>query len=151
MEKLPDGKNAKALAKVVARLLFPFRGIGVRTITTDNGCEFCAHEDISKMIGNVPVFFADSYTLWQKGAIENENKLIWQYIPKGTDFDNVTPLFIKKYKKTQQQTQIKTQLLFSQNPILQTFVIILHLLVHATPAFGKLYFLIFFGRRRLRV
>ena len=96
MEKLPEGKNAKALAKVVSRLLFPFRGMGVRTITTDNGCEFCAHEDISKMIGNVPVFFADSYASWQKGAIENENKLIRQYIPKGTDFDNVTPLFIKK-------------------------------------------------------
>jgi IS30 family transposase len=96
MEKLPEGKNAKALAKVVSRLLFPFRGIGVRTITTDNGCEFCAHEDISKMLGNVPVFFADSYASWQKGAIENENKLIRQYIPKGTDFDNVTPLFIKK-------------------------------------------------------
>ena len=96
MEKLPEGKNAKALAKVVSRLLFPFRGMGVRTITTDNGCEFCAHEDISKMIGNVPVFFADSYASWQKGAIENENKLIRQYIPKGADFDNVTPLFIKK-------------------------------------------------------
>ena len=48
------------------------------------------------MIGNVPVFFADSYASWQKGAIENENKLIRQYIPKGTDFENVTPLFIKK-------------------------------------------------------
>ena len=96
MEKLPEGKNAKALAKVVARLLFPFRGMGVRTITTDNGCEFCAHEDISKMLGNVPIFFADSYASWQKGAIENENKLIRQYIPKGTDFDNITPLFIKK-------------------------------------------------------
>jgi len=96
MEKLPEGKNAKALAKVVSRLLFPFRGMGVRTITTDNGCEFCAHEDISKMLGNVPVFFADSYASWQKGAIENENKLIRQYIPKGTDFDNVTTLFIKR-------------------------------------------------------
>jgi IS30 family transposase len=30
MEKLPEGKNAKALAKVVARLLFPFRGMGVQ-------------------------------------------------------------------------------------------------------------------------
>ena len=31
MEKLPEGKNAKALAKVDSRLLFPFRGMGVRT------------------------------------------------------------------------------------------------------------------------
>jgi len=51
------------------------------------------------MLGNVPVFFADSYALWQKGAIKNENKLMRQYIPKGTDFDNITPLFIKKNKQ----------------------------------------------------
>jgi IS30 family transposase len=70
--------------------------MGVRTIATDNGCEFCAHEDISKMLDNVPIFFADTYASWQKGAIENENKLMRQYIPKGTDFDNATPLFIKK-------------------------------------------------------
>jgi len=96
IEELPEGKNAKALSKVFSRLLFPFRGVGVQTITTDNGCEFCAHEDISNMLGNIPVFFADSYASWQKGAIENENKLIRQYIPKWTGFENVTPLFIKK-------------------------------------------------------
>jgi IS30 family transposase len=66
MEKLPEEKNLKALAKVVSRLLFPLRGMGVRTITTDNSCEFCVHEDISKILGNVPVFFADSYASWQK-------------------------------------------------------------------------------------
>ena len=89
------GENAKALAKVVSKLLFPFRGMGVRTITTDNGSEICAHQDISKKLGNVPAFFADSYASCQKGAIENENKLIRQYISKDTDFDDVTPLFIK--------------------------------------------------------
>lgn len=95
MEKLPNGKDPKALAQVVARLLFPFRGKGLLTITSDNGSEFCAHQVISKLLG-VPVFFADSYCSWQKGNIENENKLIRQYIPKGSDFDKITPLFICK-------------------------------------------------------
>jgi len=113
MEKLPEEKNPKALAKVVPKLLFPFRGMGVRTIITDNGSVFCAHQHISKIIGNVPVFFADSYASWQKGTIENENKLLRQYIPKLTDFEYITPMFIKKNTgETQQQTQIKTQLLF---------------------------------------
>jgi len=43
--------------------------------------EFAAHELITKLLG-VPVYFADPYSSWQKGAIENGNKLIRQYIPK---------------------------------------------------------------------
>lgn len=96
MEKLNHGKNPIELAKVVARLLFPFKKDGVLTITTDNGCEFCAHKQISCMLNGVKVYFADSYCSWQKGAIENANKLIRQYIPKGTDFDDITPAYIKK-------------------------------------------------------
>ena len=48
---------------------------------------------------NVPVYFADSYCAWQKGAIENANKLIRQYIPKGTDISTVTERKIDKVRK----------------------------------------------------
>ncbi len=96
MEKLENGKEPKALAIVVARLLFPYKKKGVLTITTDNGSEFCAHELISKKLNGVPIYFADSYCSWQKGAIENSNKLIRQYIPKGTDFNDFTNAFIRK-------------------------------------------------------
>lgn len=101
MEKLPEGKHPEPLAKVVIRLLYPYRKT-VKTITTDNGSEFCAHQMISKALSPKGVenpnlvFFADSYASWQKGAIENANKLIRQYIPKGTDFDTITNAFVKK-------------------------------------------------------
>lgn len=101
MERLPHGKRPEPLAKVVIRLLFPYRQT-VRSITTDNGSEFCAHKLISKALApkgtknpNL-VFFADSYASWQKGAIENANKLIRQYIPKGTDFSTFSDDFIMK-------------------------------------------------------
>ena len=42
------------------------------------------------------MFFADSYCSWQKGSIENANKLIRQYIPKGSDFSTLTDAFIRK-------------------------------------------------------
>lgn len=32
------------------------------------------------------VYFADPYCSGQKGAVENANKLLRQYFPKGTDF-----------------------------------------------------------------
>ena len=37
-----------------------------------------------------PIYFTDSYSSWQKGNIENTNKLVRQYIPKGTDISTVT-------------------------------------------------------------
>lgn len=99
MERLPQGKHPEPLAKTVIRMLFPYRKT-IRTITTDNGSEFCAHQLISKALSpkgsknpNL-IFFADSYSSWQKGAIENANKLIRQYIPKGTDFSTLTDAYI---------------------------------------------------------
>ena len=59
MEKLKHGKQALPLAKAVWRLLLPYKGEGLKTITTDNGSEFAAHEWISKKLG-VPVYFTDS-------------------------------------------------------------------------------------------
>ena len=37
-----------------------------------------------------PVYFADPYSSWQKGGIENENGLIRQYIPKSTKMEDVS-------------------------------------------------------------
>jgi IS30 family transposase len=98
MEKLRYGKRAMPLAKVVWRLLMPFRGDKLLTITTDNGSEFAAHEWISKKLG-VDIYFTDSYASWQKGNIENTNKLIRQYIPKGTDFKNINNNRIMQIQK----------------------------------------------------
>lgn len=96
IEKLPHGKNAKGVAKAVVRLLYAYRLTGVLTITTDNGSEFADHKTITKGLKGVVVYFADSYCSWQKGLVENTNKLIRQYIPKGTDFSTLTSKFIQK-------------------------------------------------------
>lgn len=55
------------------------------SITRDNGIENIYHEKTS-----IPSFFCESYSSWQKGTIENANKLIRIFFPKGTDFRTVT-------------------------------------------------------------
>jgi len=103
MERLKHGKKAKPLAKVVVRILFAYRKY-IRTITTDNGSEFAAHRDITeglrmKGLEDVTVYFADSYCSWQKGAVENVNKLIRQYIHKKANFNDFSDNYIKKVGK----------------------------------------------------
>lgn len=92
MARLPHGKDPDGVAEKVVELLWPYRK-NVLTITTDNGGEFVRHATIAEKL-NTKVYFADSYASWQKGAIENMNKLVRQYIPKGTDFRELTDDFI---------------------------------------------------------
>ena len=97
LEKLPQGKKAVPLAKAVCRLLLPFKK-HLLSITTDNGSEFAAHELLTRKL-NVPVFFTDSYSSWQKGNVENANKLIRFYLPKDTDFENVSNTTLRRIQK----------------------------------------------------
>lgn len=103
MEKLKHGKKAKHVAKAAVRLLFAYRKY-IKTITTDNGSEFAAHMDITlglsvKGMSEIKVYFTDSYCSWQKGAVENVNKLIRQYIPKRSNFNDFSDKYIKNVAK----------------------------------------------------
>ena len=61
----------------------------IRSITGDRGKEFARYADIEKEL-NVPFYFADPHSPWQKGSNENTNGLIREYYPKRTDFSKVT-------------------------------------------------------------
>lgn len=69
----------------------------LKTITTDNGMAFSAHEVIYRALG-VEVFFTNPYSSWQKGTIENANGLIRQYIPKRVSFDEYDDKDIQRIK-----------------------------------------------------
>ena len=97
MRKLKKGKNAKELARTVIHLLSPFKE-HIKSITTDNGTEFACHEMIGKSLG-VNIYFTVPYASWQKGAIENTNGLIRQYVSKTETFEHVSHQQITKYTK----------------------------------------------------
>ena len=85
--KLPS-KKPEEVEKAVIRRLMPYKQY-VHTITTDNGSEFMNHKNICEAL-ECTVDFADPYCSGQKGAIENANKILREYFPKGTDFRPVT-------------------------------------------------------------
>lgn len=55
------------------------------SITYDNGLENRKHQELK-----IPTFFCEPYSSWQKGGVENANKMIRRYFPKGTNFREVS-------------------------------------------------------------
>jgi IS30 family transposase len=54
-----------------------------KTATVDRGKEFACYNNIERAI-NLPVFFADPYSSWQRGSNENSNGLLREFYPKRT-------------------------------------------------------------------
>lgn len=75
-----------------------------KTITVDNGSEFLDFKGLERSIRNtenqrVKIYYAHSYSSWERGSNENANKLIRRFIPKGTDIGEISKQKIKKYRK----------------------------------------------------
>lgn len=89
-----QSKKPDDVANAVIRLLLPYKK-HVLTITTDNGMEFMNHKRICEVL-DCTVYFADHYCSGQKGAVENANKILREYFPKGTDFRDISQAELDK-------------------------------------------------------
>ena len=72
------------------------------TITTDNGSEFLDHDAIEKLFkanGKTKVYYTHAYAVWEKGSVENANRLVRRWYPKGTDFSKVTLRRVEQLEK----------------------------------------------------
>jgi len=65
------------------------------SLTLDNDMVFSKHKLLSKIVG-ADIYFCHPYHFWEKGGVENFNKLIRQYIPKGSDISKYSDDFIKE-------------------------------------------------------
>jgi IS30 family transposase len=92
MGKVETRSSSAVMAKAI-ELLAPIKPL-LHTITSDNGSEFREHQLLAQEL-DIDFYFAKPYQSWQRGSNENLNRLIRQYIPKGTDFDTVSNDFIK--------------------------------------------------------
>ena len=90
--KLSD-KDSISLYKAAVKKLMPFKSL-LHTITSDNGKEFANHMAIAEDL-NVDFYFAHPYHSWERGANENMNGLIRQYIPKGSSLENIDDEYIE--------------------------------------------------------
>ena len=66
-----------------------FKNQKVLSLTQDNGIENTHHGELG-----VKTFFCDPYSSWQKGGVENVNRMIRRFITKGSDINDYSDDYV---------------------------------------------------------
>src|SRR5437870_5420716 len=81
--------DSEHIADATASVLRRHRSIS-KTLTNDNGSEFARDPELQSRI-DIPIYFCEPGSPWQRGSVENLNGLIRQYLPKGVNLDRMRP------------------------------------------------------------
>ena len=72
-----------------AALSSMFRGVSIKSITTDNDVAFTCWRELEALL-NTQIYFTHPYHSWEKGLVENTNRWIRCFVPKRRDIGTVT-------------------------------------------------------------
>jgi transposase, IS30 family len=81
---LPDDHGAFAVRDAIAATIATLPAALRLSLTWDQGIELSEHLQLT-IDADLPVFFCDPHSPWQRGTNENTNGLLRQYFPKSTD------------------------------------------------------------------
>lgn len=87
---LPNRNNDLVNETVVSLL----SGFCVKTLTLDNDIAFTKWKQLEEKLGT-KIYFCHPYHSWEKGLVENINRWIRQFIPKGSDLAKYNAEYVK--------------------------------------------------------
>jgi IS30 family transposase len=124
--------DRRSRATFIERIMVPtipnvhaaFMGIKARfgemkTLTMDNDILFAKHEELAKLLW-VRIFFCHPYHSWEKGTVENANKVIRRDIPKGSDISKRSKRFIGRLERKLNRRPMKCLDYRSPHAMLET-------------------------------
>jgi IS30 family transposase len=77
------GRDSVTVSEAVISAVGPLPASVKRSLTWDCGSEMALHKNITAT--GLPVFFAHPHSPWERGSNENLNRIVREYLPKGTD------------------------------------------------------------------
>jgi IS30 family transposase len=86
-----DNRKAEPTANLLRQLLEPLPPELRRTLTFDNGTEFAEHFKLNAEPLNLPTYFCDPHSPWQKGGIENAIGRFRRFLPRRTNLELIQP------------------------------------------------------------
>lgn len=86
---LPHNRRAETVRDVIARKIQRLPQTLVRSLTWDQGKEMGQHAQFTVDTG-VAIYFCDPHSPWQRGTVENTNRLLRQYFPRGADYSPIS-------------------------------------------------------------
>ena len=89
LSALPDGYRTEATAIALTGLLETIPAPMRRTLTWDQGREMKYWADVQAVTGT-PIYICDPHAPWQRPTVENNNGILRRWLPKGTDFNQLT-------------------------------------------------------------
>ena len=93
-----DDKRAATLSAATTLAMKDLPRKLLHTATFDNGKEFADFKTIERAL-KLKVYFANPHSPWERGANENTNGLLRDWLPKGSDFSKVTKAQLAKIQK----------------------------------------------------
>ena len=81
---LPADRTAETVRDALAATVAALPAQLKRSLTWDQGSEMALAHQFA-VAAQMPVYFCDPHSPWQRGSNENTNGLLRQYFPKGTD------------------------------------------------------------------
>ncbi len=97
-------KSSSSVNRSISKILLKNQ---VKTITTDNGTEFSKLNSLERY--NLKVYYFNPYASWQKGSVENVNRIIRRYVSKSTDIKLVD---YKKIKEVEREINNLPRMIF---------------------------------------
>lgn len=78
----------------------------LKTLLQDNGAEHSEHARLETALG-ITTFFCHPYCASERGTVENRNRVLRRFLPKGSNFDDISTEFLESVEDYFNNTPMK--------------------------------------------